>query len=107
MPEVLQSPTLGVRRRRMPRFKLHRAQAMRFFPTDAELRLWIGLRCSKLGVKFRRQVLMWGYIADFYCTRARLCVEVDGPVHDAVADRRRDGVLESHGIRTLRFSNAR
>jgi very-short-patch-repair endonuclease len=49
---------------------------------------------------------MWGYIADFWCPQALLVVEVDGAGHDPVADQRRDRILASHGMRTIRFSNA-
>lgn len=48
---------------------------------------------------------MWGYIADFYCPKLRLCLEVDGSSHDGRDDSGRDAALLKHGIRTARFSN--
>ena len=42
------------------------AHAMRLAPTDSEARLWRALRSSQLGVAFRRQVPLLGFIADFY-----------------------------------------
>jgi very-short-patch-repair endonuclease len=49
---------------------------------------------------------MWGYIADFYCPKLRLCLEVDGGYHRPEIDNYRDQALANHGITTLRFSNA-
>jgi very-short-patch-repair endonuclease len=44
---------------------------------------------------------------DFYCARARLIVEVDGPIHDArqEEDAIRDAFLKNRGFRVLRFTN--
>jgi very-short-patch-repair endonuclease len=66
-----------------------------------ELRYW---RYSK--VRFRRQAVLRGYIADFYCPKARLVVEIDGPIHDPWKDRIRDGHLAKVGLRVIRFTNA-
>jgi very-short-patch-repair endonuclease len=43
----------------------------------------------------------------FYCFRARLVVEVDGEIHDfqREADKMRESVLISRGLRAIRFSN--
>lgn len=94
-------------RRRMPRWKLLRAREMRRAPTPAEARLWEALRCHRLGVKFRRQALVLGYIVDFYCPAARLIVELDGAAHEnrAAFDAHRDAALARAGIATLRFPN--
>jgi very-short-patch-repair endonuclease len=58
-------------------------------------------------VRFRRQYALDRLILDFYCPAHRLCIEVDGSVHDVQQDRdaARDEALASLGIRTLRFSN--
>ena len=79
---------------------------MRLTPTDSEVRLWRALRSSQLGVAFRRQVPLLGFIADFYAPSVRLIVEVDGGYHEhrVSADERRDRKLARAGYRTLRVS---
>jgi very-short-patch-repair endonuclease len=50
--------------------------------SGTESRLWYRLRCRQLlGRKFRRQVPIGPYFADFACLDARLVVEVDGDHH--------------------------
>ena len=85
-----------------------RARALRNTPTDAEDRLWQQLRRRQLaGFRFRRQMPLAGYIADFVCLDVQLIVELDGGQHDlAVAyDSRRTNWLESQGWTVLRFWN--
>jgi very-short-patch-repair endonuclease len=84
-----------------------RARAMRRAPTDAERRLWYGLRDRRMqALKFRRQAPIGGYIADFLCLEHRLVVEVDGAQHaQSVRDSSRDAWLEREGYRVLRFWN--
>jgi very-short-patch-repair endonuclease len=79
---------------------------MRHEPTHTEWLLWRALRCRQLGVTFRRQVVLQGYIADFYASSARLIVEVDGPWHARRThrDARRDRVLTFAGYRILRVT---
>ena len=84
-----------------------RAHGMRQLLSPAEARLWHAIRARKLGVQFRRQVVLADrYIADFFAPQARLIVEVDGGQHAAsvAADARRDRVLARLGYRTLRVS---
>ena len=50
--------------------------------TLAEKILWQELRGNKLGVHFRRQQVIAGFIVDFYCHMAALVLEVDGDIHD-------------------------
>ena len=79
---------------------------MRAEPTFAERVMWDRLRNRQLaGLKFRRQVPIGPYIADFLCKEAGLIVEFDGPNHDAAYDAKRDGWLRAHGYRVLRFPN--
>ena len=85
------------------------ARELRRTMTDQERHLWYGyLRRSP--VRFRRQVPLGPYIADFCCPRARLVVELDGTQHfteEALAyDRRRTAFLEAEGYRVLRYRNA-
>jgi very-short-patch-repair endonuclease len=78
---------------------------MRLAPSEPERVLWSALRASQLGVPFRRQVVLHGYIVDFLAPSARLVVEVDG-AHHALrrnADARRDRALFAVGFRVLRL----
>jgi very-short-patch-repair endonuclease len=86
-----------------------RAQRMRHEPTQTEWLLWQSLRGGKQGVTFRRQVVLQGYIADYYACTVRPIVEVDGAWHGprAAADRRRDRTLAAAGYRILRVSAER
>jgi len=59
-----------------------RARFMRHHPTASEYRLWLVLSGSKLGVPFRRQVVIGDFIADFCCKKLKLIVEVDGGYHE-------------------------
>ena len=77
--------------------------------TPAEATLWKCLRNNQLaGLHFRRQHVIAGVIADFYCRQARLVVEVDGPVHQELVDNdtARDVLLRSVGFDVLRLTNA-
>ena len=77
-------------------------------PTPAEELLWRELRKLKSkGLHFRRQHAIGHFIVDFYCWKARLAVEVDGPIHQdqATADEARSRYLESRGVRIIRFRN--
>ncbi len=81
---------------------------MRRNPTDPEKRLWSKLRNRQLdGIKFRRQVWLAGYIADFYAADLKLVIEVDGDDHAVreADDLHRTGALEREGFRVMRFGN--
>jgi very-short-patch-repair endonuclease len=94
-----------------PRVAAHKkARRLRRDMTKPEKLLWILLRAKRLrGWKFRRQVPLGPYIADFCCVQERLVVEVDGPIHNSLRqrlhDRRRTRFLEEHGFRVIRFTN--
>src|ERR1043166_5624530 len=83
------------------------ARRLRENPMDAEIRLWSKLRRRQLdGHRFRRQVPLGRYIADFVCLEQRLIVEVDGGQHsDNPVDDARTAWLEAQGFRVLRFWN--
>lgn len=87
--------------------KLERAKELRREMTPAEKLLWQELRANKLGVRFRRQQVIQGFIVDFYCHKAALVVEVDGDIHDLQKDEdaRREKVLSELGLRVIRFGN--
>ena len=85
-----------------------RAKALRREMTPAEQCLWIELRNNRLdGFHFRRQQVIGGYIADFYCHAAALIIEIDGSVHDAQQgyDAERDDLLMRRGLFVLRVPN--
>lgn len=92
---------------RVTKEKLQRAKELRREMTPAEKLLWEELRANKLGVHFRRQQVIQGFIVDFYCHRAGLVVELDGDVHDLQQeeDERREKVLSALGLRIVRFGN--
>ena len=78
--------------------------------TAAEAVLWTMLKNKQLeGRKFRRQYSVGNYILDFYCTRERLCIELDGADHFTSSgfeyDEERTAYLNSHDIRVIRFEN--
>ena len=81
------------------------AHRMRGAPSEPERVLWQALRRSQLGTRFRRQVVVQGFIVDFFAPSARLVVEVDGAHHTRQrgADKRRDRALEAVGLRVLRL----
>ncbi len=83
------------------------AKAMRRNPTEAERKMWLLLKDRRFdGYKFRRQVPIGRYIADFVCHSARLVVELDGSQHHgADTDRMRDDWFEAKGFATLRIWN--
>jgi very-short-patch-repair endonuclease len=83
--------------------KVIRARQMRREMTPTEAMLWTRLRRNGLGVNFRRQQVIDGFIADFHCHSTALVVEIDGPIHDAEYDAERDSVFAGRGIRVLRF----
>ena len=79
-------------------------------PTPAESALWEQLRAGRLGgTLWRRQYSVGDYIVDFYCPKARLCVELDGNEHFTMAgdtyDYSRTLFLNSKGIKVVRFEN--
>ena len=85
--------------------KLKFAKQLRKDMTDAEKKLWYALRDRRFeNFKFRRQVPIGKYIADFVCQDCKLIVEVDGSQHaECPHDRHRDAYFRNSGYSTLRF----
>jgi very-short-patch-repair endonuclease len=86
------------------------ARGLRRGMTVAERILWRALRDRQCdGLKFRRQVPVGRYVADFLCVEHRLIVELDGPPHESeeqrLHDASRDAWLRAHGYRVLRLAN--
>lgn len=84
------------------------ARRMRREMTPAEIALWQAVRGNKLdGLHFRRQQVIDGFVADFYCHAINLVVEVDGEIHHVQVeeDRRRERAFALRGLRVVRFTN--
>ncbi len=72
--------------------------------SETERRVWSRLRGKQLGGhKFRRQLPIGPYFADFACLSARLVVEIDGPEHYEEPDGIKTAYLETQGFRVARF----
>jgi leucyl-tRNA synthetase len=88
---------------------IERAKQFRHEPTEAEHLLWTALRDKKTGHKIRRQHIIKGFIADFYCLATRTIIEVDGGVHNTAEQREHDeyrtSVLQESGFNVIRFTN--
>jgi very-short-patch-repair endonuclease len=85
-----------------------RTRSLRKNLTDAERMLWHLVRSRRLnGYKFRRQVWIGEYIADFACVERMLIVELDGGQHaEAIEyDARRTAELQRLGYRVVRYWN--
>jgi very-short-patch-repair endonuclease len=89
--------------RRQQQLTAH-AQRMRSAPSEPERVLWQALRASQLGVRFRRQVVLHGYIVDFFAPAVRLVVESTAhSTRQRGADKRRDRALAAAGLAVLRM----
>jgi len=78
--------------------------------TPAEATLWNYLKNNQLnGRKFRRQQSVGSYILDFYCPEEKLCIELDGEIHNnsnrSLHDIEKYEWLKSQGIQVIRFEN--
>jgi very-short-patch-repair endonuclease len=99
----------------MPRFVPYRrsltsrARSLRGDQTPAERKLWYEF-LRELPQKFTRQKPLGTYVADFYCSRQRLVIELDGDSHFTAGaekyDATRTNELGLLGLRVLRFTNA-
>jgi cyclase len=85
------------------------AKNLRGNMTAAEMALWIHLRKGIHGLKFRKQHPVGLYIADFYCHKAKLIIEVDGAIHQDELIKANDEIREKDllnwGYKTIRFTN--
>ena len=95
----------------MPRTKQPRnvakARALRQNLSLPEVLLWRELRQQK-EVSFRKQHSIEPYLLDFYCVKAKVCIEIDGIAHDMgnrlARDERRDIYLRERGIEVVRIA---
>ena len=87
------------------------SRSLRKNMTDAERLIWSRIRRRQLkNYQFYRQKIIGNYIADFYCPKAKLVVEIDGGQHYSSAGKQKDKVRDDYmtqlGLEVLRFSDA-
>jgi len=88
--------------------RTRRARRLRVQPTLPEDIFWEMVRGRRmLGLKFRRETPLAGYVVDFYCAALKLVIELDGGVHRLHEERdmARDERLRAAGFTVLRFQN--
>ncbi len=93
-----------------PSDSFSKAQLLRRNETKAEKLLWEKLRNNQLGgLKFRRQHPVNIYIADFYCHKFKLIIELDGDYHNQEEQKQKDEVrtevLRLNDLKIIRFKN--
>ena len=93
-----------------PSDSFSKAQFLRRNETKAEKLLWEKLRNNQLeGLKFRRQHPVNIYIADFYCHKFKLIIELDGDYHNQEKQKQKDEVrtevLRLNDLKIIRFKN--
>lgn len=85
------------------------ARGLRNKLTPAEQTFWLRLKEKFPEFKFRRQHPISIYIADFYCHKLKLVIEIDGSIHDSeeakLNDKRRQQDLEDLSLTVIRFTN--
>ena len=90
-----------------PEATVKKARRLRRTMTAPEVILWHRLRRRPGGFKFRRQHPAGPYVLDFFCSGARLAIELDGIAHEmggrATGDAARDRWLDKQGVTTLRI----
>ena len=86
-----------------------KARELRKKPTPAEQTFWLRLKEIFPEYKFRRQHPISIYIADFYCHKLKIVIEIDGSIHDSeeakLNDKRRQQDLEKLNLTVIRFTN--
>lgn len=87
---------------------IHLAKALRSNSTPQEKHLWYDF-LSKYEVNFQRQKAIDNFIADFYCHKAKLIIEIDGAQHYTEEGQKRDDfrteILEGYDLKIVRFTN--
>jgi very-short-patch-repair endonuclease len=102
------SPAGIVQGQRISATKLSLAKEMRREMTSEERIFWNHLRQNRCaGFHFRRQQVISGFIADFYCDAARLAIEIDGAFHQPDYDEERDRAFARAGVRVVRLENCK
>ena len=84
------------------------AKHLRKDATPQENRLWYDF-LSKYEIRFQRQKAIDSFIADFYCHKAKLIIEIDGAQHYTKEGRQKDAfrteILEGYDLKVIRFTN--
>ena len=84
------------------------AQNLRKNATPEENRLWYDF-LSNYEIRFQRQKAIDNFIADFYCHKAKLIIEIDGSQHYSEEgiqkDEFRTEILEGYNLKVIRFTN--
>ncbi len=84
------------------------AKQLRKDATPQENHLWYAFP-STYEVRFQRQKAIDNFIADFYCHKAKLVIEIDGVQHYTEEGVLKDGfrteILENYGLKVIRFTN--
>ena len=84
------------------------AKNLRKNATSQEHHLWYDF-LSKYEIRFQRQKVIDNFIADFYCHKAKLIIEIDGSQHYTEAGRKHDEfrteILEGYDLKVIRFTN--
>ena len=95
--------SLGYNKKNIPLAKNLRKNA-----TPQENRLWYDF-LSKYEVRFQRQKAIDDFIADFYCHKAKLIIEIDGSQHYTASGKEKDDfrteALETYELKVIRFTN--
>ena len=97
-------------KRKTTKHDIHKfANMLRRRMTRSERLLWSKLKINTWGVQFEPQYVLHGYIPDFYCISLKLCIEVDGKIHNVKRvqrhDKKRESILLSYGNTVIRFTN--
>jgi len=88
-----------------------RARGLRNNTTEAEKKIWLEILSNDkmLGLRFLRQKPLLNFIADFYCSKLMIVIEIDGDTHDdekaKIYDEERTKSLETYGIKVIRYKN--
>jgi very-short-patch-repair endonuclease len=88
--------------------KLLLAKYFRQHMTLGEKCFWNMVRKNQVNsLRFRRQQVIHGFLADFFCNQINLVVEVDGGIHEQQKDydELRTKIINQHGVKVLRFTN--
>ena len=84
------------------------AKNLRKYATPQEKKMWYEF-LSKYEVRFQRQKAIDDFIADFYCDKAKLIIEIDGSQHRTNIGLKNDDirtdVLRNYGLTVIRFTN--
>lgn len=92
----------------MHQIKKDFARSLRRESTPEEKIVWEALRNRKfMGLKFRRQHVLKGFVVDFYCHSLNLAIEIDGKIHERQLDYDliRQNLIEEKGITFIRLTN--